>query len=275
MSDSAGSVTSAETDQMLSVSFQKVSVSEHRRQDENFKHERERSNASLPSCADQSPPHWEGAKWPIFRAPELIVIDDACFLIRNALQMEEQAEVFGYIQSRDRTVHGRRAMVPAPKTLTLSDGKGLEGPNLYYEYGEESVINRMVSKATAVLEDNALHVIDDFDVRQYKKLSMAAIQYESPDGRFPPHVDHCNDSFVYLLSIGCAANFIVKGPTMTAVNNFKLCSGDVLVFNASSQAAILHGVVSIDAEGSCPDLLSRRFPILRNHRFGVQCRMHF
>jgi hypothetical protein len=118
----------------------------------------------------------------------------------------------------------------------------------------------MVSRANAVLEDHSLHVIDGVDVRHYKTLAMAVIQYELPTGRFPPHVDHCDDSFVFLTSLGCTATFMVKGPTMEAAKEFKLRSGDLLAFNASSKAAILHGVASIDEEGSGPEVLSRRFP---------------
>jgi hypothetical protein len=218
--------------------------------------------------------------------PQLHAIDGECFLIRSHLGLEEQAELFEYIQRRDRTVPKPRPMVPAPKTLLLSkrEGDGPEsdnsdsdsvGPMLAFAAGEDSVVTRMVTQANAVLEQHACHMVDGFDVREYKTLSMAVIQYESPDGRFPPHVDHCDASLVYLTSLGCGANFMVKTPNMAAAEHFQLRSGDLLVFNASSRAAITHGVLSIDAEGSGPELLARRFPVLRNHRFGVQCRMRF
>merc|ERR1719203_1445101 len=85
-----------------------------------------------------------------------------------------------------------------------------------------------------------------FKLCDYESLSMATIRYEAPNGHFPPHVDHCNDSFVCLASLGRTANFMVRGPSMDAQRHFKFCSGDVLVFDASTEAALLHSCVSID-----------------------------
>merc|ERR1712118_612258 len=105
---------------------------------------------------------------------------------------------------------------------------------------------------------------------------MAAIRYTSPNGHFPPHIDHCNDgSFVCLMSLGCTANFMVKGPSMAAKRVFPLHSGDVLVFNPSTKAGLLHSVVDIAEESSCPSALAQRFPVLGKHRFGVQCRVSY
>ena len=70
-------------------------------------------------------------------------------------------------------------------------------------------------------------------------------------------------------------NFMVKGPTMQTRFQFKFCSGDMLVFNASTEAAILHGVLSIDNGQSCPPELGDVFQKLRNHRYGVQTRSYF
>eukprot|EP00420_Gonyaulax_spinifera_P002525 CAMPEP_0197926336 /NCGR_PEP_ID=MMETSP1439-20131203/98968_1 /TAXON_ID=66791 /ORGANISM="Gonyaulax spinifera, Strain CCMP409" /LENGTH=232 /DNA_ID=CAMNT_0043548865 /DNA_START=40 /DNA_END=738 /DNA_ORIENTATION=+ len=204
----------------------------------------------------------------------LEVLDAECILMRNLLTLEEQTRLFEYIQHHDKTPSNLpRAMAPAPKTLQLGEAGS---PNLRYKFGEESVVNAMVEKGAGVLQKNGLHVIDGLDVCQYKSLSMATIRYEAPDGHFPPHVDHCNESVVFLASLGCTANFMVKGPTMDAKTQFKFCSGDLLVFNASSKAAILHSVMSIDETGSeMGELLGSRFPVLRSHRYGVQCRMYF
>jgi len=206
--------------------------------------------------------------------PTLEVLDAECILIRNLLTLEEQTQLFEYIQQHDKTPSNLpRAMVPAPKTLQLGEAGS---PNIRYKLGEESVVNAMVEKGAGVLQMNGLNVMDGFDVCQYESLSMATIRYAAPDGRFPPHVDHCNDSFVFLVSLGRTANFMVKGPTMDVQKQFKFCSGDLLIFNASSQAAILHSVMSIDETGSeLGELLGSRFPMLQNHRYGVQCRMYF
>ena len=207
--------------------------------------------------------------------PEIEVLDTECFLIRNLSTLEEQTRLFEYIGRHDKTPSNQpRAMVPAPKTLLL----GEDGyPNIRYAFGEESVVGAMVEKGGEALRAKGLNVMGGaFDVCRYKSLSMAAIRYESPGGHCPPHVDHCNDSFVFLTSLGCTANFMVKGPTMDVQKRFKFCSGDMLVFNASSEAALLHSVVSIDEAGSrIGELLGSKFPVLRDHRYGVQCRMYF
>lgn len=202
------------------------------------------------------------------------VIDAECFLIRNLLTLEEQTGLFEYIQENDKTPSNQpRAMVPAPKTLLLgNDGD----PTIKYAFGDSSIVNHLVEKGGEVLRTEHLNVVGPFDVCQYRSLSMATIRYEVPDGHFPPHVDHCNDSFVFLTSLGCTANFMVKAPAMASQYRFKFRSGDLLVFNASSQAAILHSVVNIDETGSSTgEVLGSKFPVLQNHRYGVQCRMHF
>merc|ERR1711890_165071 len=137
-------------------------------------------------------------------------------------------------------------MVPSPKTLIFGENQ----PTLKFKFGEKSMISDMVVKANEILERNDLGSHGNANLGKWRSLSMAAIKYESPHGHFPPHIDHCNNSFVYLMSLGCTANFMVKGPRMEARKNFKFRSGDLLVFNASTEAAILHGVMSIDAEGS-------------------------
>ena len=197
------------------------------------------------------------------------------------LTREEQAELFEFIQQNDKTPSGQpRAMVPTPKTLQL----GEDGPTLEFARGDSSIVSRMVEKGGEVLKAQRLNTTGCFDVCQFKSLSVATIRYEAPGGHFPMHVDHCNDSFVFLASLGCTANFAVQTPAMALRMNFKLCCGDVLVFDASTKAAILHSVVSIDeaspgdattGAGDTHQWLGRQFPTLRKHRFGVQCRMYF
>mmetsp|Transcript_122785 Transcript_122785/g.308936 ORF Transcript_122785/g.308936 Transcript_122785/m.308936 type:complete len:227 (-) Transcript_122785:93-773(-) len=201
------------------------------------------------------------------------VLDAECYLIRDLLGPEEQAALFQYIQERDKTPWDSlpRAMVPSPKTLLLGENE----PSLKFEFGEQSIIGSMVEAASDVLYRRGLRdeSSETVDLRKYQSLTLAVIRYEAPDGRFAPHVDHCNDSYVYLASLGCTANFMVKGPGMAEKRAFKFRSGDLLVFNASTRAALLHGVMSIDV-ASCPPGLSEAAPDLREHRYGVQCRMH-
>ena len=162
---------------------------------------------------------------------------------------------------------------PSKKRLLFfhSMGKVLLGenqPSLCFKAGQNpSVFSSIVDKATDIVKHSDPTLSS---LRQYKHLSTAVIEYESPNGCFHPHIDHCQNSFVYLISLGCTANFMVKGPTMQTRLRFKFCSGDMLVFNASTEAAILHGVLSIGDSQSCPPELGDVFQKLRNHRYGVQ-----
>lgn len=55
----------------------------------------------------------------------------------------------------------------------------------------------------------------------------------------------------------------------------QLRSGDVLVFEPSSRAAIAHEVAGVGEEDSCPVALGEAFDELRRFRYGVQCRVRF
>jgi len=211
------------------------------------------------------------------------------------MTLGEQAALFEYIERHDKTPDNLpKAMVPAPKTLSIGEDGG---PQRGFSCGEQSVVNSMVEKAAAILLGAArnansessnsasdsdsggqLGVIRGLDVARYASLSMAVIRYEAPDGKFAPHVDHCGESLVFLATLGRTANFMVKGLKMEEKRCFKFESGDMLVFNASTRAGILHGVLGIDewgTPGSSGELLATRFPTLQRHRYGVQCRMHF
>ena len=183
--------------------------------------------------------------------------------------MKEQMTLVEYIHSKDKSPKDAPiALYPSPKTLRFGEKGGVQ---LNYQFGEKSVFNEMIDKANDILI-NRNHLESDF--YKYKSITMATIKYESPNGHFKEHIDHCT-SFVYLLSVGCTANFMVKGPNMESKNNFKFNSGDLLVFNASTESSILHGVMSIDDETTCPEELGKKFPVLQKHRYGVQCRVRF
>lgn len=207
---------------------------------------------------------------------EVEVLHPNCFLLRDLLSPQEQTRLFDYIQQNDKTPWNDlpRAMSPKPKTLIFGDAQ----PTLKYEIGEKSLVNDMVERAAEIVmhrsrDSTASTMVEQLKRRQRKSLSMAAIRYEAPDACFPPHVDHCPDSLVFLASLGCTARFMIKGPDMEEKLAFDFRSGDLLVFDASSEARILHGVMGVE-EGSCPDFLEN-FSILRGHRYGVQCRLRF
>ena len=202
---------------------------------------------------------------------EIEMLDKHCLLIRNGLDMNEQITLFQDIQSKDKSPKDApKAMYPSPKTLVFDQNK----VSIKYKSHQKSVYNEMVNKANDIINRNNMNINFDVELNKYQSITMSTIKYPSPNGHFAAHIDHDN-SIVYLLSIGCTTNFMVKGPTMKDKKVFKFKSGDLLVFDASTKAAILHSVVNIDNSSSCPVELGNKFNVLQTNRFGVQCRVHF
>ena len=198
------------------------------------------------------------------------VLDKHCYLIRNALDIKEQITLFEDIQSRDKRSSAGdqlpRALYPSPKTVPLGDHK----PSIKFgREAEKTVFSELVDKTNQTI----LATTTD-NLCQYKSITLSAIEYESSNEShiLKEHVDH-DDSFVYLLNMGCTANFVVKGPNMGDRKFFKFNSGDLLVFDASTKGDVLHGIEGI--ESGCPLELANRFPILQNHRYGIQLRVRF
>ena len=85
------------------------------------------------------------------------------------------------------------------------------------------------------------------------------------EGKLKGHVDKL-DGWVVLFSFGCVANFWIQLYATNRVD-IKFASGDILVFNSSSQSNVLHGIDSIEA-GTCPLFL----PNLQEKRISIQFR---
>eukprot|EP00939_MAST-03C_sp_MAST-3C-sp1_P002231 g2231.t1 len=205
------------------------------------------------------------------------VIAKDCYWIKSALSFEEQSGLVKFIESRveEKMYMNSSAMIPSPKTLPL----GKDGPCAKFTRGDDddSVVNAFVKGSAEILRKKMLHVSGKRNICQYKNISAAAIRYASPDGRFPPHIDHCDGSFVFLASLGRTARFMMKSPKMEHKKIFAFQSGDVLVFDPSSKAAILHAVEGIEKEASeTGKALENAHPgILKAHRIGLQCRVFF
>ncbi|GMH65235.1 hypothetical protein TrST_g9533 [Triparma strigata] len=206
-------------------------------------------------------------------SPTITVFDDTCFLLHGLLSPPEQCSVFDYIQDLDRTPWPTlpRPMVPSPTTLTfVSDLRTLPIPPT-----PTTPISSMIELVHSyILGSPPLelpHFVSILLPPHPKSSTMSVIRYASPSGKFPPHIDHC-PSLVYLLTLGCSAIFTVKTPSMPKTERVELKSGDVIVFDASTEAKVEHGVEGI-VEGSCPKFMEKRGEVLKSHRFGVQCRV--
>jgi len=254
------------------------------------------TEASAKCCALQQQPEKDESASPTtplssasmssFPSIEVLVESHCCW-IHNALDVQAQIEVFGDILERSKHTDNsqkRPCMNPTPKTLNfdgntpkLSFGERMgsdthneeESPldSVYYR----NVLRKSMSLASSHLPGRIL------DCNRY---SVGVIRYEAPNGSFPEHIDHCKDpnGWVVLLSLGCTARFSVcKGQGHNNNNASKkvveLRSGDVMVFDPSTEAAIVHGVSSI-LPSTCPQALVRAFgeTTMGQHRYGVQCR---
>ncbi|VEU36034.1 unnamed protein product [Pseudo-nitzschia multistriata] len=212
--------------------------------------------------------------------PEDLVVTDGprWHLLTGALTLEEQVRLFSFIHERDATNWDKLmpCMNPTPKTLELVQKEGAQ-PARVLSYGpdDETAVVEMVTKAIGILQWR----------QSIKSVTVATIRYCASGSHpcigscFPPHIDHCNDgSSVVLFSLGRTATFHIQTPGMAQRHTFDMNSGDVLVFDPSSEAAVVHGVASVASgeEGSVRgDELVARFDVLRSSRFGVQCRVSF
>jgi len=166
----------------------------------------------------------------------------------------------------------------SPTTLELVQQRGTQpAPTISYGPNDQTAVVEMVAKAIGILRWRQV----------IKSLTVAAIRYCASESNpcvgscFPPHIDHCNDgSWVILFSLGRTVTFHIQTPDMARRHNFKMESGDVLVFDPSSEAAVVHGVIGVvcgeeesSARGDELEKLGERFDVLRSSRFGVQCRV--
>eukprot|EP00756_Hemistasia_phaeocysticola_P045033 Hpha_TRINITY_DN18804_c0_g1::TRINITY_DN18804_c0_g1_i1::g.26345::m.26345 len=197
-------------------------------------------------------------------------------LLAGALTLEEQVRLFSFINDRDSTDWEKLApcMNPTPKTLEFVQQQGTESARtLSYGPNDETAVVEMVTKAIGMLGWR----------KAIKSMTVAVIRY-CPSGSHPcvgsccpPHVDHCNDgSWVVLMSLGRTATFHIQTPGMAQRHTFDMNSGDVVVFDPSSKAAVVHGVAGVVCEEEASirgDELGAKFDVLRSSRFGVQCRV--
>jgi len=212
---------------------------------------------------------------------EAITPDADCYWLRKVLSPAEQACFFEFIREHDRTDWDNMppCMNPTPKTLQFArpdDGGPPTAPTLAFDGWMTTVASEAVGRVGEILLRRRLLPLSGLPATAPTSISLAAIRYPSPDGRFPRHVDHCNDgSFVFLFSLGCRARFRVSARDAENVREFELQSGDALVFDPSSAAGIAHEVCGIGEAETCPAGLGERFAELRRFRYGVQCRVRF
>eukprot|EP00580_Thalassiosira_gravida_P016396 CAMPEP_0201669036 /NCGR_PEP_ID=MMETSP0494-20130426/22045_1 /ASSEMBLY_ACC=CAM_ASM_000839 /TAXON_ID=420259 /ORGANISM="Thalassiosira gravida, Strain GMp14c1" /LENGTH=260 /DNA_ID=CAMNT_0048149651 /DNA_START=36 /DNA_END=819 /DNA_ORIENTATION=- len=235
----------------------------------------------------------------------------SCFLLENALTPQEQIELFQFIHERDATDWDNfpPCMNPTPKTLQLSANISEKNqhaierkvaatartisidPNSQPKNVVVELVEKAVDSSIASSNDNNDTPPTPL-LQPIKSISLAVIRYciqgtSSTVGYIlPPHVDHCNDgSWVFLFSLGCTASFFVQFPTtdrdgdgdQERRHTFQMTSGDVLVFDPSSQARILHGVTGVvdsASDGMAWEERGETFGVLRESDLGCNVEFH-
>lgn len=226
-----------------------------------------------------------------------VLVQGRCCWIQNALTVEEQIDIFNDILEQTKHVDNSRqrpCMNPSPKTLifnnqnpTLSFGKTRRGKFNDDDDNEgcslSSVYKSLIlQRAISLASQHLVHPQNNNNMNRfvYNRYSVGVIRYKAPNEAFPEHIDHCNDpnGWVVLLSLGCTAKFTVQKEEQTGSKKkiVELKSGDILVFDPSTKAAVKHGVSSI-VPSTCPELLIERFgsEIMANYRYGVQLRTSY
>lgn len=211
-------------------------------------------------------------------AVEALLDDRPCYLIRNCLSPSQQISIYQDFSHRSKHTDNRSkpCMHPTPKTIIFDGNQSTlnfnSGDNIYNQLIVQTAND--VLKKEKSLQKKHHRRFETTCNTDTTTMSVGVIRYQVPNGNFPEHIDHCNDnSWVYLLSLGCSANFVVKGNNspLSEKQQFRFKSGDVLVFDPSSDAAVKHGVISINGDEvplflDCPEEFEQ-------FRFGVQCRV--
>lgn len=241
-------------------------------------------------------------------------LGESCFLLKNALTPQDQVQLFRFVHERDATDWDNlpSCMNPTPKTLELvvhlpehqrraMDQEADATARTISIHPQEdqlsNVVTQLVEKAKAsiLIATNCSNAALLQLQHSIQSISLSVIRYciqgssSTVGSILPPHIDHCNDgSWVILFSLGCTVDFFVQCPTTTQNrtdeerrHNFEMKSGDVIVFDPSSKARILHGVTGVVAnsssssDGKVWEEVGGGLSMLRESRLGVQCRVLF
>ena len=233
-----------------------------------------RAAASMPTDTSRVRLDMPGCSKTASAEVEEVLDDRPCYLIRNCLDASEQTSIYQDILHRSIHTDNRSkpCMHPTPKTIIFNENQSTlkfsGGDNIYNELIVQAA--NLVLKREVILQKKHQRFATACN-SDTTTMSVGVIRYQVPNGCFPEHIDHCNDdSWVYLLSLGCSANFVVKCSPQSEKQQFRFRSGDVLVFDPSSDAAVVHGVASINGDEppllDCPE-------VFQKFRFGVQCRV--
>ena len=196
---------------------------------------------------------------------DIIEYGQNCILLHNAMTMEEQIELFDVIKKEHASM---------PAAMQTGNGVSFVVDDAF----TQSLPFQIVSKARGFIEDNYQTKGLAKDVSKFKLFCCDALTYQYPDGSLSRHCDGRRDrSVVFLYSLGCTAKFYVHTPEMggDAYKDGKVLdfqSGDMLFFEATKAASMVHGVDSVDEASTCPPALKRAHAELAQSRVSLQIR---
>jgi len=111
------------------------------------------------------------------------------------------------------------------------------------------------------------HQVDNTIPSSYDAMYCTSFVYPIEDGKLNGHCDKIL-GWVVLFSLGCSANFWIKGPQMKQREYIKFESGDTLVFNGGTEYNIMHGIDSINPN-TCPNFFPEE---IHDQRISIQFR---
>ena len=207
-----------------------------------------------------------------------------CILIHNALTLDEQMELYQSIEGAKRNFEltkfeQKENMMST--VLIYEANQDYDG--LFMKNFHNTCYYKMANKTRGIIDRNYKFKNLKKDISKYRVDNITALKYPSINGQLGIHCDR-NPSVVFLYSIGCTANFYVFGDKMRKNEDkefvdkrkdgqvFKFKSGDMLFFDASNEANIQHGVISIDDSDSCPAYLKEKCKGIENFRISCQIR---
>mmetsp|Transcript_74063 Transcript_74063/g.66646 ORF Transcript_74063/g.66646 Transcript_74063/m.66646 type:complete len:247 (+) Transcript_74063:73-813(+) len=204
-------------------------------------------------------------------------------LVRGILSIEQQLKLYEEMIGEEKIMvdrlkkyRGDNYKPPIKDGLISMYTKQKMGGDLLEDEGiKDSIYDILLKKGMEIVEIN--YKLKDITLKDAKLGHIQAAKYKTEEGKLKNHVDGIfhGPNAVFLFSIGCNANFYVKGPEMKKEKIFKFKSGDCLFFDATNKAKILHGIESIDPGQTCPKQLKEKFESAGEYRIGLQMRAYY
>eukprot|EP01084_Bolivina_argentea_P220691 373975_1 len=197
---------------------------------------------------------------------------NGCVLIRNGLNIDEQCELYETLLiSTKYPLDNKRYKNSKAMTCEIVSKWDMFNP-LHYkrDYGMR-ILDKYVNKSLQYLYTFKTKTI--YDINDYNKLQIRASKYTYPKGKLIPHCDGF-PGFIILIALGCDVNFMIKSHLFNNKNqeiNFVFKSGDIVIFDSSTKANIIHEVKGV-VPNTCPNEILNKYSEFKQTRISIQWR---